>query len=381
MGKGTKQAPQPKKGGKKQSDAEFDDFLKQLNAATADSTGKKESKAVVTNDQRRQMHKEKRDEMEQKRKNDIEKMLLQHQQQQQLQKLIQEMMRSPFNAKANTEFNFQAAQSTQYDACCGWMQGWRSSMEDAHVVLPEFNKEDHAGLFAVFDGHGGAKCAQLCQAVLPITSQKNYSSTTKSIDFNKMYLDLDVSLKAKMTDTSGSTAVSVLVTDSQVTCASVGDSRAVLCRANGSAVNLSDDHKPENADERARIEAAGGHVADNRVNGELAMSRALGDFQYKSKADLAVDKQLVVPTPDIVSVPREKGDKFLILGCDGIFDVLSNQEAIDFVRKELEAEPRPSLDAICKKICMHCLAPEDQNGRPSRAAGTDNMTITIVVFK
>eukprot|EP00744_Colponema_vietnamica_P013952 GILI01019559.1.p1 GENE.GILI01019559.1~~GILI01019559.1.p1 ORF type:complete len:381 (-),score=51.78 GILI01019559.1:55-1197(-) len=380
MGKGAKQAP-PKKSGKKQNDEDFDDFLKQLNAATADNSGKKDTKALVTNDQRRQLHKEKRDEMEQKRKNDIEKMLLQHQQQQQLQKLIQDMMRSPFNAKANTEFNFQAAKSEQYDACCGWMQGWRSNMEDAHVIIPDFQKDDHAGLFAVFDGHGGAKCAQLCQAVLPVTSLKNYNGSTKSIDFNKLYLDLDVSLKAKMTDTSGSTAVSVLITDTTVTCASVGDSRAVLCRASGKAVDLSDDHKPENEDERARIEAAGGHVADNRVNGELAMSRALGDFQYKSKPDLAVDKQLVIPIPDIISAPREKGDKFVLICCDGIFDVLSNQEACDFVRKELESETRLSLDEICKKVCMHCLAPEDQNGRPSRAAGTDNMTITIVVLK
>lgn len=379
MKRNNKAAPQPKKG-KKKSDDGFDDFLKELSAVTAETGKEREkSKPVVTIEQRRQMHKDKR-EAEQKRGSDeLNQYILQQQKQLQLQRLIDEMMRSPFNAKANTDFGSQTADSDRYSAACGWMQGWRSSMEDAHVILPEFKKEHNAGLFAVFDGHAGAKCAQLCQAVLPVMSTKNYCAATKTIDFGKMYLDLDESLRAKMMDTSGCTAVTVLVNDTTVSCASVGDSRAVLCRADGRAVDLSDDHKPENAAERARIEAAGGHVSDNRVNGQLAMSRALGDFQYKRNAKLPVEKQLVIPNPDVVTVDREQGDQFVVVACDGIFDVLSNQEVCDFVRQELQTN-LPLVD-ICKKVCMFCLAPEDENGRPSRAAGTDNMTITIVRFK
>lgn len=319
MKRGNKQnTPQPKKGKKKADDA-FDDFLKELSEVTA-VTGKEKEKAkpIITIDQRRQMHKEKREAEQKRSDNELNQYILQQQKQLQLQRLIEEMMRSPFNAKANTEFFSQTAEGEYYNAACGWMQGWRSSMEDAHVVLPDFNKKDKAGLFAVFDGHAGAKCAQLCQAVLPVLSTKNYSASTKTIDFSKMYLELDESLRAKLTDSSGCTAVTVLVNETIVSCASVGDSRAVLCRADGSAVDLSDDHKPENTQERARIEAAGGHVADNRVNGQLAMSRALGDFQYKRDTKLAVDKQLVIPNPDVVTAPRQEGDRFIIIACDGI---------------------------------------------------------------
>ena len=72
----------------------------------------------------------------------------------------------------------------------------------------------------------------------------------------------------------------VLITKTHIYCANAGDSRTVLARSSGPEMcfPLSEDHKPENSGERARIEAAGGFVADNRVNGNLALSRALGDF-------------------------------------------------------------------------------------------------------
>lgn len=84
---------------------------------------------------------------------------------------------------------------------------------------------------------------------------------------------------------SGTTAcVAVLVPVNGVIrlyVANAGDSRAVLCRG-GAAVDLSNDHKPEDEDEKARIVAAGGTVTrDGRVNGGLNLSRALGDHSYK----------------------------------------------------------------------------------------------------
>ena len=71
-------------------------------------------------------------------------------------------------------------------------------------------------------------------------------------------------------------------------CANAGDSRVVLGRSSGDEMcyPLSEDHKPENTIEKNRIEAAGGFVEENRVNGSLALSRALGDFEYKGRADL-----------------------------------------------------------------------------------------------
>jgi serine/threonine protein phosphatase PrpC len=79
---------------------------------------------------------------------------------------------------------------------------------------------------------------------------------------------------------TGCTACVALITDTEIICANAGDSRCVLSD-NGKAVEMSVDHKPDNAGEKARIEKAGGFVEDNRVKGVLNLSRSLGDLEYK----------------------------------------------------------------------------------------------------
>jgi serine/threonine protein phosphatase PrpC len=81
----------------------------------------------------------------------------------------------------------------------------------------------------------------------------------------------------------GCTATTILITPTEIICANSGDSRVVLGRSSGNEMccPLSEDHKPDNPEEKARIEATGGFVEENRVNGSLALSRALGDFEYK----------------------------------------------------------------------------------------------------
>ena len=90
---------------------------------------------------------------------------------------------------------------------------------------------------------------------------------------------------------------------------------------------LSDDHKPDNEQEKARIEAAGGFVEENRVNGSLALSRALGDFEYKGAA-LEFTEQAVTCDPDCKTVTRQAADQFVFLACDGIWNFMSSQEVL-----------------------------------------------------
>ena len=97
-------------------------------------------------------------------------------------------------------------------------------------------------------------------------------------------LALDETLKNKsFAHDTGSTACVVFVTNTHIFCANSGDSRAVLCQKGNIAVALSEDHKPNNKDEKARIQKAGHFVSEERVDGELALSRALGDHQFKDK--------------------------------------------------------------------------------------------------
>ena len=130
---------------------------------------------------------------------------------------------------------------------------------------------------------------------------------------------------------AGCTANVAIITKSHLICANAGDSRAVLCRK-GKAVPLSRDHKPNDAGERERITAAGGFVsqAQNghfRVNGNLNLSRSLGDLKYKGDAKLAAAKQVITAEPDVMKVARvPEEDEFVVLACDGVWDCMSNQE-------------------------------------------------------
>ena len=97
----------------------------------------------------------------------------------------------------------------------------------------------------------------------------------------------------------------------------------------------SEDHKPENAGELARIQRAGGFVEEGRVNGMLALSRALGDFEYKSSPTLSPKDQVVSCFPEVRTEQIDAAVQFVILACDGIWDVKTNQQAVDFMMQKL----------------------------------------------
>jgi len=136
--------------------------------------------------------------------------------------------------------------------------------------------------------------------------------------------------------------------------ANAGDARAVLCRA-GKAVRLTYDHKGADRQEAKRIQDAGGFVLNNRVNGVLAVTRSLGDSSMK---------EFVVGSPYTTETHLASNDEFLILACDGLWDVATDQQAVDLIRDELDP------DAAAKKLMQHAL---DEGTR-------DNVTILIVRF-
>ncbi|CAN0360587.1 unnamed protein product, partial [Ectocarpus sp. 13 AM-2016] len=103
-------------------------------------------------------------------------------------------------------------------------------------------------------------------------------------------------------------------------------SRAVLCRG-GVAVALSHDHKPMSVTEKRRIEGAGGFVnAAGRVNGNLNLSRSIGDLKYKANKELPPADQMITAEPDLKSVEVTDEDRFMILACDGVWDCMTSQE-------------------------------------------------------
>lgn len=261
------------------------------------------------------------------------------------------------------------------------MQGWRRDMEDAHITQNHFPGAPSLSLFSVFDGHGGSLVANQSKQRL-VDKLKGMNGFTSSLSdpgklgvfMQEAYLEMDDDLRDMPEvkggeDKSGCTALSVLITDKHIICANAGDSRSVM-GTSGRTVELSYDHKPTNRPEKDRIEKANGTVTNKRVNGDLAVSRALGDFEYKKESQLPAREQQVSGEPDIKFVERAAGDEFVILACDGIWDVMSSEDANNFVRT-LMSEGEKDLSLICEEMLDECLL------RNSR----DNMSVILIVFE
>lgn len=136
---------------------------------------------------------------------------------------------------------------------------------------------------------------------------------------------------------AGCTATVALVTPTEVWCCNAGDSRTVISK-NKIAQDLSRDHKPDDSDERRRIYNANCFIEDSRVNGRLALSRALGDFEYKSNTRVKPKDQAVTAFPEIRCVQISGDTEFLILACDGIWDVMTSQKAVSFIHTQCYRE-------------------------------------------
>jgi len=267
------------------------------------------------------------------------------------------------------------------------MQGWRVTMEDAHAAVLDLQgpdgsknagKEGRISFFGVYDGHGGETIASYSGENLhnilakqPAFEAGNYAQALKD-----GFLATDRAIlkdPGHRDDVSGCTATTAVVTDSTIYVGNAGDSRTVL-GMKGRAKPLSYDHKPQNEGESARIRAAGGFIDFGRVNGNLALSRAIGDFEFKKNAKLPPEEQIVTAYPDVTVHEISDDDEFLVLACDGIWDCESSQRVTQFVRRRV-ADKEP-LNLICGELMDNCLS----TGTETCGVGCDNMTMIIVAI-
>ncbi|KAJ8416072.1 hypothetical protein AAFF_G00380940 [Aldrovandia affinis] len=178
---------------------------------------------------------------------------------------------------------------------------------------------------------------------------------------------------------SGTTAVVALIRGKQLIVANAGDSRCVVSER-GKAVDMSYDHKPEDDLELARIKNAGGKVTmDGRVNGGLNLSRAIGDHFYKRNKALPPEEQMISALPDVKVLTLNEDHDFMVIACDGIWNVMSSQEVVDFVSVRIKAEESSevrALSSIVEELLDHCLAPDTSGD----GTGCDNMTCIIISF-
>ena len=298
--------------------------------------------------------------------------------------------------------------------------GKRPEMEDAVAIAPRMLKipiqmltgnkmydgmntnvsQQTVHFFGVYDGHGGSQVANYCRdrmhlalaeeielykEGLIIGSTKEDCQDQWKKSFTNCFLKVDDEVGGKgncepvAPETVGSTAVVAIVCSSHIIVSNCGDSRAVLCRGKESMA-LSVDHKPNREDEYARIEEAGGKVIQwngHRVFGVLAMSRSIGDRYLKP---------WIIPEPEVTFIPRAKDDECLILASDGLWDVMSNEEACDLARRrillwhkkngsELSSVRGEGIDPAAQA------AAEYLSNRATQKGSKDNITVVVVDLK
>ncbi|KAI9023780.1 phosphatase 2C-like domain-containing protein [Phycomyces nitens] len=264
-----------------------------------------------------------------------------------------------------------------YGVSC--MQGWRMAMEDSHTIIPSY-KGTNTSFFAVYDGHGGDLAAKYSGEHLHeiLFRSQAFQRHRYRDALKRSYLAIDEQMRRDplfSNDLSGCTAVSALLTEDNVLfVANAGDSRAIISTTKGKAIPLSQDHKPTLKKEHFRITQAGDYIEFGRVNGSLALSRALGDFEFKKNSQLPPEKQAVTADPDISEHELTDQDEFMVIACDGIWDCMTSQEVVDFIRQHLR--DRVSIKDICEALLDNCLADEVTN----TGIGCDNMTVIIVGF-
>ena len=288
--------------------------------------------------------------------------------------------------------------TSHFTAACGAsvattsMQGWRSANEDAHVLE---QLQPGCLLTAILDGHGGSRVAEHCArhlarhvaAHLPDIdfSSKPATSAARSplqAALQAAFLAVDDDVETNMNPdhygAAGTTLNALLLTPHHYVVANTGDSRLIVIReaaGTASVERLSHDHKPDSPREQARITEAGGHVSDGRVEGLLAVSRALGDFDFKQAGGLDPCRQEVTAFPDVELCERRPEDIAVLQACDGIWDCMSDAEVGDFVVSRLQ-KGLPHTE-IAEAICNHCLAPEICES----GLGTDNMSLHLLVMR
>ncbi|XP_078118362.1 protein phosphatase Mn(2+)-dependent 1K isoform X2 [Sander vitreus] len=219
---------------------------------------------------------------------------------------------------------------------CASLIGQRKENEDRFQVS---QLTDSLLYFAVFDGHGGPEAADFCEKYMEkFIKDLVAEESNLEVVLTKAFLEIDKALARHLHFSPnvpgmnvGSTSTVALLRDGiELVVGSVGDSRAMLCRK-GKALKLTVDHTPERRDEKERIKRSGGFITWNslgqsNVNGRLAMTRSIGDFDLKNTG--------VIAEPETKRISLHHAhDSFLALTTDGVNFIMNSQEICNVINQ------------------------------------------------
>ncbi|XP_068344441.1 probable protein phosphatase 2C 27 [Pyrus communis] len=258
--------------------------------------------------------------------------------------------------------------------------GGRTHMEDTHICIGDLAKQfgynllggEAISFYGVFDGHGGKDAAHFVRDNLPrvIVEDADFPLELEKV-ITRSFMETDAafaetcSLEASLA--SGTTALTAMIFGRSLLVANAGDCRAVLSRC-GVAIEMSRDHRPCCTKERTRIESLGGYIDDGFLNGELGVTRALGNWHLEGLKDMGESGGPLSAEPELKLMTLSKDDEFLIIGSDGIWEMFTSQNAVDFARRRLQEHNDVKL--CCKQIVEEAI----------KRGATDNLTLVMVSF-
>ncbi|XP_062098051.1 probable protein phosphatase 2C 27 [Humulus lupulus] len=254
-------------------------------------------------------------------------------------------------------------------------RGPKQHMEDEHLCIDGL--VEHIGdipqipspgaFYGVFDGHGGVDAASFIRNnILKFIVEDSHFPTCLEKAIKGAFLKADYAFAdaSSLDISSGTTALTALIFGRTMIIANAGDCRAVLGRR-GRAIEMSNDHKPNCTSEKLRIEKLGGVIYDGYLNGQLSVARALGDWHMKGPKGSACP---LSSEPELKETHLTEDDEFLIMGCDGLWDVMSSQCAVTIVRKELMLHNDP--ERCSRELVREAL----------KRNTCDNLTVIVVCF-
>ena len=174
-------------------------------------------------------------------------------------------------------------------------------------------------------------------------SKDNYNIVT--IKYQKNYINIDLNettsgmeedyCDIKVAKEMGTTANILLINNNNLYCANCGDSLSVMYR-NGQAIKLNQEHKTTLKSEYERITKCGGHIINNRIEGKLNLTRAIGDLEFKESPNLKCYDQSVIASPEITKIKNIEGIEFIIMGCDGLWDCVEPQKLCETISRRIK---------------------------------------------
>ncbi|OQR97984.1 kinase [Thraustotheca clavata] len=276
-------------------------------------------------------------------------------------------------------FSVQGRRSTQEDRC----RVITNVFEFDEKLPTEYNRVAFLGLY---DGHGGTEAALFLKETLhkrlldaiPIPFPEAAHLTT-IVQTTCLAFDIELCDLLYTTDSSsGSTGTFCLLdgtlSHQRLVLGHVGDCRAVLCRK-GYACVLTKDHRCTNPEEEGVVEAR--NIINNRINGVLAITRTFGDLEFKGRQLKASERAariysqesvgaVLTARPDVIVLEIQPTDEFILFGCDGLWEAMSCEDAVEFVQTKLQVHGQLQLAA------------EELAEEAVRRLSSDNVSVIIV---